>query len=105
MEHKSFKNESSFSEVQKQLSTQFSAINLDRDLVPQISKISEPEQAILESCATHNLLAQHSLAISQLLAKIEGDIKIDPDNPAESQTPREAADHLLSNQNRANCLF
>ena len=104
MELNTFKDNAAYSSVQTQISKQLEA--LAGDPLNNLAKLSDQDTTILESSEMHDLLARHSLAIAQLLTKMDGGaLKLDPDNPDNSIEPRAAAESLIQHQTRANCLF
>ena len=104
MELNTFKDNAAYSTVQTQISKQLEA--LAGDPLNNLAKLSDQDTTILESSEMHDLLARHSLAIAQLLSKMDGGaLKLDPDNPDNSIEPRAAAESLIQHQTRANCLF
>ena len=86
MELNTFKDNEAYSSVQTQISKQLDA--LAGDPLSNLAKLSDQDTTVLEATEIHDLLAQHSLAIAQLLSKMDGGgLKLHPDNPDDTIEP------------------
>ena len=70
MELNTFKDNAAYSLVQTQISKQLEA--LAGDPLNGLAKLSDQDTTVLEASEMHDFLTRHSLAIAQLLSKMDG---------------------------------